>query len=181
MLPQVLIVIVIDYLNDFIAIDSNGKKHYLNNGMELPNNIIIKEIHSIKIFIINQKNKHHIKNIDLIIGPVKCVGDISRLFERSDPAYDISKWNMREVTDMNEMFLESKFNGNISNWDTRNVFNMSHMFNGSNFNRDINKWNTSSVISMSYMFLCSDFDGDISNWDIRKVFSKSSILYGCKK
>ena len=54
----------------------------------------------------------------------------------------ISKWNTSMVTNLNNLF-ESKYNFNddISRWNVRNVTDTSHMFGDTSFNSGISEWN----------------------------------------
>ena len=68
--------------------------------------------------------------------------------------YDISKWDVSNVTSMAYMFKGNQdFNCDISNWNTSKVTNMNSMFKGNHeFNQPIGKWDVSNVTDMSGMF-----------------------------
>ena len=109
------------------------------------------------------------------------ITDMSRLFDAEDGDlvklskngyFDISDWDVANVTDMYCMFYYSSFDGNISDWDVSNVKNMKNMFAHSLFNSNISDWNVSRVRDMSYMFYWSKFtgkNGSISNWNVSNV------------
>jgi surface protein len=71
----------------------------------------------------------------------------------------ISKWKTSLVTNMKKLFHEKRnFNDDISKWDVRNVTDMSYMFSGKYtakkklFDGDISGWDVSSVTNMESMF-----------------------------
>ena len=98
------------------------------------------------------------------------VTNMSSLFMKSEfMVYDISNWDVSNVTNMKGMFAYSNFVGDISNWDVGNVTNMNGMFASTIFNGDISNWDVSNVTNMSWMFAFSHFNNDISNWDVRNV------------
>ena len=58
-------------------------------------------------------------------------------FEKAKKKYniDITKWNVRNVTDMSSMFKDCKtFNQDLNKWNVSNVTDMSYMFNNNNKN-----------------------------------------------
>merc|ERR1712151_753310 len=67
---------------------------------------------------------------------------------------DLSRWNVRKVTDMSQMFFYAEsFNGNVSAWNVSNVKQMTNMFRGAeSFNGDLSKWKVSDETDMSCMF-----------------------------
>ena len=84
--------------------------------------------------------------------------------------FDISGWNVSNVTNMQDMFFNCKyFDCDLSKWNVSNVTNMHSMFYWSDFNGDISNWDVSNVKDMNSMFLNSKFNGDISNWDVSNV------------
>ena len=119
------------------------------------------------------------------------ITDMSELFDIIDGKlqflsknghFDISDWDVSNVTNMEYMFGNSNFNGDLSDWDVSNVTNMNSMFRYSEFtgkNGDIGHWNVSNVKSMRNMFGGSRFDGDISNWDVSNVENKLFMLDNC--
>ena len=50
------------------------------------------------------------------------------------------------------MFEKTIFNGDISKWDVRNVTNMYQMFVNSFFDNDISKWQINNDCAVRYMF-----------------------------
>ena len=116
---------------------------------------------------------------DISKWDVSNVTDMSNMFENTyfDNKIDISNWDVSNVTDMSNMFNSSNFSGDISKWDTSNVTNMSFMFKSSlYFNGDISKWNTSNVTNMHQMFMFSHFNNDISRWDVSNVKDMSKMF-----
>lgn len=174
--------------------DGNGKVYYRKNTENIGD--LIKFLHIVSIestVLITLKRRTTLENVVSIKGPVKCVGDMSKLFHKSKFDMDINHWDMSEVTSMEEMFSEtqfnhpigewnvsnvkcmakmfnkSKFNQPICNWDTSNVNDMHSMFANSKFNRYIGMWDVSSVVYMGYMFNNSNFDRCIRNWNTKSV------------
>lgn len=152
--PKVIESLILDYIDDYIAVDVNGKLTFHNNGDEGINESTVK-IHVLKTLVIT--NGFKIRNVTDIIGNVKCIGDMSDMFS-----------------------CNRTFNGDISNWDVSNVTNMRHMFrNAASFNDDISNWDVSNVIDMQYMFwYATSFNGDISGWDVSKVRNMCRMFCG---
>ena len=93
--------------------------------------------------------------------------------------YDISSWDVSNVTMMDGMFVNSDdFNQDITNWDVSNVTDMSLMFSHTNiFNQDIGSWDVSNVIDMYAMFSgASSFNQDIGSWDVSNVTNMSTMF-----
>ena len=112
---------------------------------------------------------------------------------------DISKWNVRNVTDFKYFLYDSGYNatnwevGNLSKWDTSKVTNMEYMFDSAGHNStvwdigDISKWNTSNVTSMANTFNnvavnVNKFELDLANWNTSKVTNMYRMFHGlCNK
>lgn len=100
--------------------------------------------------------------------------------------YDLSSWNVSNVTNMNYMFTyndgsyTNNENYDISNWNTSNVRTMKGMFyECSGVKLKIKNWDTSNVTDMSYMFGCTtQMHSDISTWDTSNVRDMSSMFRG---
>ena len=110
--------------------------------------------------LINYAFKH--KQYDLNFIDTSKITDMSNLFEDIRHNFDVSKWDMSNVTNTEFMFdccFEFKGKG-LENWDVSNVTNMRHMFGGcKNFNCDLSNWDVSNVTDMSHMFYCcKNFD-----------------------
>lgn len=90
------------------------------------------------------------------------VTDMSSMFNSCITAnninFDISKWDVSNVTYMQYMFQGCRgaaFNPNVSNWDVSNVENMYGMFNGCRgaaFNPDIKSWTLKAGVTTTAMF-----------------------------
>ena len=119
---------------------------------------------------LSSNNNFNISNWD-----VGNVTDMKYMFNSSFNG-DISNWDVSNVTDMSGVFQVTTFNGDISNWDVSNVTSMSGVFNSSSFNGDISNWDVGNVTDMSYMFNYSSFNGDISNWDVSNVTYMTSVF-----
>lgn len=95
--------------------------------------------------------------------------------------FDISDWDVSQVTAMNKLFYSSStFNKDISAWDVSQVTNMEAMFRGATvFNGDLSDWNVGKVTTMQQMFYsASSFTGDdLSGWDVSAVTNMSSMFY----
>ena len=106
-----------------------------------------------------------------------------RLSELSQKGYfNVSDWDVSNVTDMRRMFMQSGFDGDLSGWDVSNVTRMEYMFYGSNFtgeNGDISGWDVSGVTKMKSMFAGSNFDTDLSNWDVGNVEDIYGMFTNC--
>ena len=126
-----------------------------------------------KITDMSELFKHEIFDkliFDVSEWNVSNVTNMERMFLGCDNFdNNLSKWDVSNVTNMNSMFYNSKFNGDIANWDVSNVELMNYMFGYSEFNGDISNWNVSNVENMSWMFYRSKFNGDISKWDVSNV------------
>ncbi|MDG5816929.1 InlB B-repeat-containing protein [Chitinispirillales bacterium ANBcel5] len=93
-------------------------------------------------------------------------------FGASSFNYDISSWDVSNVTNMSSMFRDAaSFDQDISGWDVSSVTNMAHLFSGSSsFNQNISGWDVSSVTNMSLMFSgASSFNQNIGGWDVSSV------------
>ena len=108
--------------------------------------------------------------------------DLSNMFRNCDKIgnINISKWNVRKVTNMSEMFYGcERFNADLSNWNVCNVNNMSKMF-WKCLNSDLKNWNVSKVTNMSEMFVhCTSFKSDLSKWDVSKVTDMNHMFANC--
>lgn len=104
--------------------------------------------------------------------------DLKNLFKNRNGNYDVSNWDMSNVTDMTDMFAYStQKNFNISKWDVGNVEIMNGVFYFSKFRNDISKWDVSNVVTMKGMFQSSAFDrSDLSRWDVSNVRDMSYMF-----
>ena len=104
------------------------------------------------------------------------------LFHKNQVFNDnISKWDVRNVTNMSGMFYgASKFNQPLSNWNTSQVTKMSSMFReASSFNQSLYSWNTAEVTDMSLMFAAaSKFNQSLANWNTARVENAYCMLEG---
>ena len=108
------------------------------------------------------------------------ITDMSDVFNGVRKIYNISSWDVGNVTNMNQMFLGCILgvNHEMNLWDVSKVVDMSGMFSESNFNGYIYAWNTSSVTNMSSMFYkVTEFNQSIANWDTVSVTDMSYMFY----
>ncbi len=90
---------------------------------------------------------------------------------------DLSKWDVGKVNSMKFLFVGSSFNQDISNWNVSNVESMESMFFNCAFNGDLSKWNISSLKNIVYMFYRSKFNNpSINNWNTKKIESMSGTF-----
>ena len=133
--------------------------------------------------LINYAFKHNIYDLNFI--DTSEITDMSWLFENVKHNFDVSDWDVSNVTDMNNMFYCcNNFNCDLSNWDVSNVTDMASMFAFCNkFDCDLSNWNVSNVVDMSQMFdCCINFEGKgIENWNLEKIAFCYDMFYGCDK
>ena len=102
--------------------------------------------------LINYAFKH--KQYDLNFIDTSKITDMSYLFDNVNHNFDISCWDVSNVTNTEFMFdccFEFKGKG-LENWDMSNATNMRHMFGGcKNFNCDLSNWDVSNVTDMSHI------------------------------
>ena len=93
--------------------------------------------------------------------------------------YDLNFIDTSEITDMSMLFRYSDYNFDVSDWDVSNVTNMSGMFNSCFVftGKGLENWNVSNAIDMSYMFCdCEDFNCDLSKWNVSNVIDMSNLF-----
>jgi surface protein len=113
------------------------------------------------------------------------VTDMSLLFagsgmEASTFGYDITSWDVSNVTSMSGMFYyATEFNQPIGHWNVSNVTDMSSMFSQAiDFNQHIGDWDVSKVTDMSRMFLRdSTFNQPLDGWDVSNVKNMASMFW----
>jgi surface protein len=112
------------------------------------------------------------------------VTDMSFLFagsgiEDSTVDYDITSWDVSNVTTMSGMFTyATNFNQPIGHWDVSNVTDMSSMFlKAERFDQHIGNWDVSNVTDMNSTFTHAfNFNQPIGNWDVGKVINMRAMF-----
>ena len=128
--------------------------------------------------LIDYAFKHNIYDLNFI--DTSEITDMSNLFEDIRHNFDVSKWDMSNVTDISFMFYGChNFNCDLSRWNVSKVENMSGMFKESRFNGDISKWNVSKVRTMKEMFMMSVFNQDISSRKLRRDCTTIGMFNEC--
>ena len=124
---------------------------------------------SIQLDKVQPKNKRQLKQL------------INYAFKHN--IYDLNFIDTSEITDMSLLFSNRMHNFDVSNWDVSNVTNMGYMFyHCKNFNCDLSNWDVSKVKNMNYMFYnCKNFNYDLSDWDISNMTRWKNTFCGCDK
>ena len=110
---------------------------------------------------------------------VSHVTDMSRLFvdcmelweDRIVFDFDLSRWNVSNVTNMESFFDNRIVSFDLSNWDVSNVKNMDRMFKEAEFENveimnSISNWNVKNLLYFDLIFYRSNFRGNLSNWNL---------------
>ena len=98
--------------------------------------------------------------------------------------YDLNFIDTSEITDMSKLFANCKYDFDVSKWDVSNVTNMFNMFDGcTKFNCDLSSWDVSKVKDMSFMFnQCKSFEGKgLEQWNVSNVEDFREMFYKCSK
>ena len=145
---------------------------------------------------VQPKNKTELKKIikdafahkqyDLNFIDTSKITDMSLLFSNCMHNFDVSGWDVSNVTNMGCTFYKCNvFTGKgLENWDVSNVTNTSGMFYFcKKFDCDLSRWNVSNVTDMYSMFTaCENFKGKgLENWDVSKVEDMKYMFKGCNK
>ena len=132
--------------------------------------------------LINYAFKHDIYDLNFI--DTNKITDMSWLFENVKHNFDISSWDVSNVTDTEFMFYFCvNFNCDLSGWDVSNVTNMKYMFACcEKFNCDLSNWDVSNVTGMYFMFgHCKQFNCDLSHWNVSKVKDMKDMFTCCDR
>ena len=100
------------------------------------------------------------------------VTEMNELFKDTGFNFDISAWNVSQVTSMRGMFQSARsFNQIIDAWDVSSVTSFKEMFyEAVAFNQPIGSWNTASARDVSGMFRrASAFNQPIGSWNTASV------------
>ena len=99
--------------------------------------------------------------------------------------YDLNFIDTSKITNMSWLFENVKHNFDVSNWDVSNVTYMNGIFNSCfKFKgKGLENWNVSNVTSMYSMFTaCENFEGKgLENWNLEKIIFCYDMFYGCDK
>ena len=127
--------------------------------------------------------KHNIYDLNFI--DTSEITDMSHLFCNCMHNFDVSSWDVSNVTNMGCTFYKcNMFTGKgLENWDVSNAINMGYMFyHCKNFNCDLSNWDVSKVKNMNYMFYnCKNFNCDLSDWDISNITRWKNVFCECDK
>ena len=98
--------------------------------------------------------------------------------------WDVSGWNVRNVTDMSYAFTNLiNFNGDLSLWNVSNVTDMCGMFKGCIFfNQELNSWGDKmkNVKNMSHMFdNCQAFNKPLDKWVFEQLMNTPGMFSNC--
>ena len=96
--------------------------------------------------------------------------------------YDLNFIDTSKITDMSKLFININHNFDVTKWDVSNVTNMLAMFYCCyDFNCDLSNWDVSNVTNMAGMFVgCENFNCDLSYWDVSNVTDMTCMFSGCK-
>ena len=89
-----------------------------------------------------------------------------------------------KITDMFGLFTYIAHDFDISNWNVSNVTSMNFMFCWcKNFDgKGIENWNVENITDATYMFCgCEKFNCDLSNWNIEKTTPIKDMFFNYDK
>ena len=98
--------------------------------------------------------------------------------------YNLNCIDTSYIKDMSGLFKGVEHNFDVSDWDVSNVTNMSYMFDRcKSFNCDLSVWNVHNVTNMRCMFYdCKKLNCDLSAWDTRYAKDDMDHMFdGCDK
>jgi surface protein len=100
---------------------------------------------------------------------------------QSQVAFDLSGWNVSNVTDFFAMFYNDQyFNSDISSWTPTSALTFEHMFHYANvFNQNLDSWNVSSANNFTYMFAdANSFNQPLNSWNVSNAVEMGRMFEG---
>jgi surface protein len=95
----------------------------------------------------------------------------------TDITNSLAGWNVAKVIDMSRMFDSSGFAGDISQWQVGSVKDFSFFAEfATSFQSDLSGWNVASAKEMGWMFRgAKSFSSDVSGWNTASVVTFTNM------
>jgi surface protein len=196
-IPDVIANIIINYNSDF-EITNNDNTEYFCSGsynefknklIEIKNdtnldNLSLRFNNNSNQFVLTSDYKNLFLKFKQIIGNIKCLGNMSGMFNQHHNLKDIDgDWDMTDVIDMKAMFSNcNNLNYINGNWNMMKVEDMSYMFsNCKNFYALHGNWKMNNVVNMKCMFSgCSNLKYiKCVDWNVSNVNTMECMFDGC--